>query len=601
MFHQFSPPHLPKKHTASRPLIIGAFILIASLTLPACSGTAAPVEVDTPAIPAETGEAPSPDSAGNTPQEDRQARLRPEPADRSVFTMTINDGNLEFDPRLSYNADEAQLFTGLYEGLFSYNPYTLEPVYAVARAYNVSEDKLVWTFTLRENARYWNGDRVTAAHFRDAWLSLMNPEHEAPYSSFFDMVKGGKDFRRGSNTDPASVGIEAPSDDTLVITLEHPAAFFPNMLCHHSFSPIHPSQLETVGFAETVPVGNGPFYLYERNADQLVLAKNALYWDEKNVSFKRIVVRWPQDPKEASALWDSGEVQWLNNNADFEALRDRSGISLFPMFATHYYFVRSANTPWQNRNLRRALAISLPWESMRGDYLMPAKTLIPRIPSYPVIEGMTTTNLEEARKLLTDEGHPKGVGLPAIKILIMPSVDARKIAAFMVTAWQDELGIPVEIEEVPAAQYYPALKRDDYTIGSTSWIGDFADPYSFLQMWQADSNLNDARFNDSEYEELISQSMRIEGEERWALLGQAESILLDYGTVLPISHSPAINIINTDEIAGWFPNALDIHPFKYLSWAAWRPLPGVVKHDGLQKIVSGAPSGLPPMTMTIKM
>lgn len=601
MFHHLLPVRSPKALAVLSNVFWGTSILIASLSLAACAGSADTLDgKESARIPAQSAET-APDSAQGSPQEDNQARLRPEPADRTIFTMTINDGNLELDPRLSYNADEAQIFTGLYEGLFSYNPFTLEPVYGVAKAYKVSDDKLVWTFTLRENARYWNGDRVTAAHFRDAWLSLMSPNHEAPYSSFFDIVKGGREFRRGANKDPDSVGIEATADDTLVVTLEHPASFFPNMLCHHSFSPIHPSQLGSLGFADTVPVGNGPFYLYERSEDQLILGKNALYWDEKNVSFKRIVVRWPTDAKEASALWDNGEVQWLAGTADFEALRDRSGISVNAMFATHYYFIRSGNSPWQNRNLRRALAISLPWEDMRADYPIPAKTLIFPIPEYPKIDGMTTTDLEEARTLLANEGHPKGVGLPAIKILITPSVDARKIAAFMVTAWKDELGIPVEIEEVPFAQYYPALKRDDYTVGFTSWIGDFADPYTFLQMWQVDSNLNDAQFNDTEYEDLIAKSMRIEGKERWELLSEAESILLEYGTVLPISHSPAVNIINTEEIAGWFPNALDIHPFKYLSWAAWRPLPGVVLKPAPNGLAQAKPAVAPPMTMSGKM
>jgi peptide/nickel transport system substrate-binding protein/oligopeptide transport system substrate-binding protein len=113
-------------------------------------------------------------------------------------------------------------------------------------------------------------------------------------------------------------------------------------------------------------------------------------------------------------------------------------------------------------------------------------------------------------------------------------------------------------------------------VGFSTWIGDFADPYTFLQMWRRDSNLNDAKYNDEDYEQLMEKSMLEDGEARWATLAEAEKLLLDRGSVLPISFSPAVNVVDINELDGWFPNALDIHPFKYLSFKAFRPLPGVV-------------------------
>lgn len=509
-------------------------------------------------------------------EEGDSAHLRPEPLDRNVFAMTINDGILELDPRLSYSADEAQIFTALYEGLFTYHPFTLEPVYGLAKAWELSEDKLVWTFVLRDNARYWNGDEVTAQDFKNAWLSLLEPDRRAPYSSFFDIIVGAKEYRMGENTDPNSVKIIAKDAQTLEVQLKHPASYFPNMLCHHAFAPVHSSQLNGSKLSEVPPIGNGPYYLVERKTDRLILQKNSLYWDEKKVSFDRIDILFPEDGKAASNLWDSGQVQWLAGAMDIEALRDRSGITVNAMFATHYYFIKSSSEPWNRRELRRALSLALPWEELRADYMLPAKTLIYPIPDYPELEGVFATDLEEAKNILNAEGYPKGIGLPNIKILITPSKESEKIAQLMQGAWQGGLGIQVEIETVPFSSYYPSLKRKDYTVGFTSWIGDFADPYTFLQMWQTGSNLNDAEYDDEEYEDLITRSMLLEGQERWQVLAEAEKLLLDYGTVLPISHSPAINIINTDEILGWYPNALDIHPYKYLEWASYRPLPGVV-------------------------
>jgi peptide/nickel transport system substrate-binding protein/oligopeptide transport system substrate-binding protein len=128
---------------------------------------------------------------------------------------------------------------------------------------------------------------------------------------------------------------------------------------------------------------------------------------------------------------------------------------------------------------------------------------------------------------------------------------------------------------IPYRQYFDAMKQDNYQVGSSTWIGDFPDPYTFLQMWRRDSNLNDARYNDADYEALMDRSMTEDGKTRLETLAAAEKLLLERGAVLPISYSPALNIVDTDELEGWFPNALDIHPFKYFSFKAWRPLPGV--------------------------
>lgn len=518
-----------------------------------------------------------PASAGEA-TEDRDggiAESRGKAADRTELTVAFSSGELELDPRKSYTASEAQIFTALYEGLFSYHPFTLEPVPALASRWELSEDKRVWTFTIRDGARYWNGDEVRSEHFRDAWLSLIAPGRDAPYSSLFDLIQGARDYRLGLTKDAASVGIEAPNGGTLIVRLSSPASFFPSMLSHHSFAPVHPSMLGVEDWSATPPISNGPFYVVERRDDRLIMAKNELYWDAGQTSFARLIVRFVADGAESAALWDSGEARWIAGEVDLDALKDRSGIVVNAMFATHYYFIRSGAEPWKDRRVRRALSLALPWGAIREGHYLPADTLIFPIPGYPKPQGLTETHLEEARELLSQAGYPRGVGLPELLIRITPSQDAARIADLMARAWKEELGVPVRVEVVPFAAYFQSLKRSDYVVGSSTWIGDFADPYTFLQMWRRDSNLNDARYDDQTFEDLIERSMALEGEERWKLLSEAESELLQGGTVIPISYTPALNIIDMNEIDGWFPNALDIHPFKYLSFAAYRPLPGI--------------------------
>jgi peptide/nickel transport system substrate-binding protein/oligopeptide transport system substrate-binding protein len=501
---------------------------------------------------------------------------RPAVTSRDSLAITMAGSDVELDFRKSYLASEAQFYTGLYEGLFSYNPFTMGPVPAAASHWKLSDDKKVWTFTIRDHARYWNGDPLKAEDFRSAWLSLLEPGRDSPYSSLFDIIEGANDYRMGRLADKSKVGIEAPDSKTLIVRLTAPAAFFPGMLCHHSFSPIHPSMMNVEDWSTVSPISNGPYYLLENRDDSKVLARNELYWDVDNVAVKRITIKFTDDGDEASALWNSGAVSWLSGDMNLETLADMSGLIVNPMFATHYYYIRSVHEPWNDWRVRRALAIALPWEKVRESHRIPAKTLIYPITGYPEIDGLDTTNIEEAKKLLAEAGYPDGEGLPELVIRLNPAPESERIGGLMASAWKEELGIPVKIEIIPFDMYFDSLKDSGYDVASSTWIGDFADPYTFLQMWRRDSNLNDAHYDDPDYEKLINRSMTEDGEVRWKTLSEAEKLLLDRGTVLPVSYSFAINIVDRNELGGWFPNVLDIHPFKYFFFKAPRPLPGVV-------------------------
>jgi peptide/nickel transport system substrate-binding protein/oligopeptide transport system substrate-binding protein len=517
------------------------------------------------------------------------AETRPQVEIRDELTTVFSRGEVELDFRKSYLASEAQLFTALYEGLFSYHPYTMEPVPAAAEEWNLSDDKKQWTFTIRRNAKYWNGDPLEAEDFRAAWISLLDPRRGSPYSSLFDVIEGAREYRTGAERDPAKIGVSAPDPRTLVVKLNSPASFFPAMLCHHSFSPIHPSLVDREdwsppgaedsgppGDSWEPPVSNGPFRISEAGESEIVLVKNDQYWDAPRVYLKKIICKFTETGDEATNLWNSGEARWISGDMNLDTLTDRSGIQVNAMFATHYYYIRSAEKPWNDYRVRRALILVLPWDEIRQGHFLPAKTLIYPISGYPEIDGLSVTDVEEAGKLLAEAGFPGGAGLPDLVIRLTPSEEAARIGGLMASAWKEKLGVPVRVEVIPYDRYFQALKGGDYTVGSSTWIGDFADPYTFLQMWRRDSNLNDARYNDEDYEKLIDKSMSEEGRTRWTTLAEAEKLLLERGSVLPISYSPAINVIDINELDGWFPNALDIHPFKYLSFKAFRPLPGVV-------------------------
>lgn len=534
------------------------------------------------AVAAILGACASPPSAAGPNESAEKSATTPaieDPAkkERKELVVSLSRDEPELNPLKSFKADEAQLFTGLYEGLFTYHPFSLEPVPALAARWEVSEDKRTWTFNIRDNARYWNGDRVLASHVKNSWLAMIDPAADAPYSSLFDFIDGAKDFRLGKHSDAEKVGVSIADERTLIVRLASPASYFPRVLCHHSFAVVHPDMLKKDDWSTGAVISNGPYYILEKDERRIVLAKNQLYWDALSVNIPRIVIRIGESPEDAASLYDSGQAQWVAGDVDLEALKDRRGISVNAMFATHYYYVRSAEAPWNDRRVRRALTLALPWQEIRKDHLLPAPTLVYPIPGYPKLEGIAKGDPAEAKRLLAEAGYPEGKGMPELSMRITPSRDAARIAELMSKAWKEELGIPVRVDVVPFEQYYPSLKRSDYVVGSSTWIGDFADPYTFLQMWRADSNLNDARYRDEEYETLVDRSLEEDGEPRYKTLSEAEKLLLEGGVVLPISYTPAVNIIDTDEIDGWYPNPLDIHPFKYLEFAAFKPLPGVAR------------------------
>jgi len=242
------------------------------------------------------------------------AEARPEVRQRDELVIAFSKGELELDFRKSYMASEAQIFTAIYEGLFSYNPLTMEPVLAAASRWETSEDKKQWTFTIRENARFQNGDPLRAEDFRAAWLSLLEPEKDSPYSSLFDIIAGARDYRLGKQG-PEQVGISCPTEKTLVVRLNSPASFFPSMLCHHSFSPIHPSLVKQEVWKK--PISNGPFYIEEIDDDHILLVKNNSYWDARQVDLNRLVIRFTSDGEEAAAMWNSGEARWIHGDVNY--------------------------------------------------------------------------------------------------------------------------------------------------------------------------------------------------------------------------------------------------------------------------------------------
>lgn len=496
-----------------------------------------------------------------------------------TFTLSYAATDYQWDPIHSYTSIEAQLYTAVYEGLVTYHPFSLEPVPGAARFWEILPDEKTYRFYLREDARYWNGDRVTAGHFRDAWLVLLDPEEKAEYSSLFDVVKGAYEYRTGSITDPEEVGIRAVSEGVIEIELNEPADHFLKILCHHSFAPLHPKFLKQRRWnKDTAVLSNGPFYILSYTEEEIVLAKNQLYWDASSVEIDNINIVFTRDPADTAARFNNGEIDWGGGGIDWGSIEDPNALVLNPMFATSYLFFSCAEEPLNNADVRRGLSLLIPWESIRSEdnMLIPGSSLVPEIPGYPEVLGLEEQNVKEGLALLESAGYRKGSGLPVLTLRIPEGGDIVRFAETIRDAWQTHLDCTVKIEQHPYSRYFDVLKTRPYTLATMTWIGDFADPLTFLQMWTSTSNLNDSGYSSEDYDALIRESMSQRGEKRYETLGVAEELLLSEAAVLPLSHYPALNALDLRRVQGWFPNPLDIHPFKYLKYVKPEIPPSVV-------------------------
>jgi oligopeptide transport system substrate-binding protein len=490
------------------------------------------------------------------------------------FVVAFNVLDLQLDPHHSIYSAEAQVFTALYEGLFSYDPNTLDPVKAACRSFTRSEDGLTYTFYIRDEARWSDGSSLLARDFRDAWLRALNPATKADYVEFFDVIAGAHDYRSGKNLDPSSVGISVIADRILQVKLATKADYFTRLLCHHSFSPIHHSMMEAKDWRAALPFPvNGPYLIKSFDSSGLLMVKNEMYWDVASVKIPRLKAIFTDDEADATRRFDDGSIHWLAGPMDLKALLAQGSIQVGLMFSTHYWFFDCGSSPWNDRDIRRALALLLPWDQLRArdKYLAPANTLVLPFTGYQSAKGIDAAEQEEALRLLEKAGYKNGSGLPKLVILLAEGGDdGARIAGLMKDAWDKLPGLEVELKTVPAARYFSVVRSGPqaggWTLASTSWIGDFADPLAFLQMWSADSNLNDARFSDPEFDRLLDAAASKSGSERMDALGLAETRLLSGAAVLPLYHSLAANVIDTDFVDGWYPNALDIHPFKYLAF-----------------------------------
>ena len=489
------------------------------------------------------------------------------PKQKQVLTVTAPVHSYNLNPHTASYNSEAQILSGLFEGLFSYDPVTLEPQYAIAVSYKISRDSKRWTFTLREDAFFSDGTPVTAESVKKSWIQLLRTQG-APYASLFDIIKGASDFRTGNGSEE-NVAIYDLDEHTLSIHLTTPASHLPRLLCMASFA--------VTGTEENV--FSGPFVLSEINENQAVLEKNEHYYDKENTKLDRITFRFCDDADENAFAFNTGLSDWVSGAVNLSRTISKDAVHVTAEFATEYMFFKMRKNVWSNAEFRQALLEAAPWDSLRENTFVQASTLVYPIGNYPSVRGYSYTDGEEASSLMKIARRNAGIPDGEILEIVMAVTESeymQKKAALLKEAWE-KLGVSLRTVEIPSDKYLYSIPDVDADIFSYTWIGDFADPLAFLELFRGNSTLNVTNWSNPDFDALLNEAALYTNEKHNSLLGQAEQLLLDEAVILPVQHPVSLNVIDLNAVGGWAPNSFDIHPLKYLFKKETKPdVPNVV-------------------------
>jgi oligopeptide transport system substrate-binding protein len=488
----------------------------------------------------------------------------------------------ELDPDIVTGVQEYHIIMSLLEGLVTEDPVDLHPVPGVAERWDISPDRKVYTFHLRTNAKWSNGDPVTAQDFWESYKRILTPSLGSEYSYMHFVVKNAEAYNTGKITDFSQVGYKVIDDHTLQITLNNSTPYFLSLLTHQSWYPVN---IRTVakygdpylrGNKWTRPghyVGNGAFVLAKwRVNDVIEVRKSPTYWDRDRVRLNAIRF-YPIDNEDTEErAFRAGQLHITEtlplSKIDYYKANYPGLLKIGPYLGTYFYRVNVTKPPLNDKRVRKALAMAIDRGSivtnvMKGGQL-PAYNLVP-----PGTAGYTShthleENIAEAKRLLAEAGYPGGKGLPTIELLYNTSEAHRTIAEAIQQMWRTRLGVNAQLVNQEWKVYLDSQRTLNYQVCRGSWIGDYVDPNSFLDMWLTGGGNNETGWSNPEYDRLIAQAAATaDPAGRLEVFQKAEAILMDEMPEIPVYFYTRV-YLKRPEVKGWYPTLLDNHPYKYV-------------------------------------
>jgi oligopeptide transport system substrate-binding protein len=498
--------------------------------------------------------------------------------------VSVGSEPTDLDPHIVTSLSEARILPALFEPLVNFDPATLAPVPGLAERWEISADGLTYTFHLRD-ARWSNGDAVTASDVVESWRRILTPTLAADYAYFFYLIRGAEEFHKGQTKDFATVGLAAPDARTLVVTLTHPAPYFLQILLNSPWRPVHVKSIAALGPAyqrgtrwtrpETI-VTNGPFRLREWTPNQrIVVEKSPTYWDAAHVKLAGLVF-YPTDSVDAEErAFRAGQLHAtysvsLSKLAAYR--RDQpAALRLDDYVDTFIFRFNTRKAPLNDARVRRALSLAIDREVitarlLRGGQTPAASFTPPNIPGYTPPAG-PIRDLATAKKLLAAAGYPDGVGLPAIEILYDNSEINRLVVEAIQEMWRRDLGVTASLVNQEKKVVFANRRTGNYQILFGNWVGDYLDPTTFLDLWRSDAGNNHTGWGDPRYDALMDRAnATVDTAARAALLREAEALMLEAAPIAPIYFNTHVYLLSPS-VRGWKPSPMDHMNYTHVSLA----------------------------------
>ncbi len=517
--------------------------------------------------------------------------------EKQILFIGNGDEIADVDPHLITGMPEYHVLTALYEGLVSKDPKTMAPVPGVAESWTKSEDGLTYVFNIRANAKWSNGDDLVAQDFVDSWHRGLMPALGNQYAASLFVIENAEAFFNGKVSFD-QVGVKALDSKHLQVKLATPTPYFLQLLDHYSTYPVHIrtikkfGALDERGSAWTRPenfVSNGPFKLKEWTPNKyLSVEKSDTYWDKDHVYLNE--VRYYPIPKSTveERMFRAGQLHITyylpRDKLNYYQTQFPQTLRSFPNYATYFYRFNTTIAPLNDLRVRKALAYSVDRKAIVEQVTkfgqQPAYALTPPDNYGYKPRAKMPYDPELARKLLAEAGFPGGKGFPILKLMFNTNEEHKNVALAVQRMWKKELGINISLENAEWKVFLDRERQMDYQIDRASWVGDYLDPNTFLELFVTGNGNNKTGFSSAEYDSL----MRAAAEERdqvkrMEFFQQADQILVEQIPILPL-YTYQWNRLVSPNVHGWSDNPMEYFSFKnvWLSSDTSPDLPPPVKH-----------------------
>ena len=475
---------------------------------------------------------------------------------KQVLNVTVSEEIPSLDTVKTTDGTSAHVMQNIFEGLYVLNDQD-QPTPAIAKSFKRSEDGKKYTFDLRKDAKWSNGDNVTANDFMFAWKRAINPETASQYASMLFYVKNAKEINKGAMS-LDELGVTVINDYKLEVELEQPIPYFLQLLALPIYLPQHESFLKEQGNNYALEpsnlIYNGPFVLEKwKHEQEFQLKKNATYWDQKKVKLDEINFHIVKDTMTAVNLYEAGDLDRVPINSQVvDKYKGNKELHMSSDPGIAMLRFNEKNTALANKKVRQSGSLALNKDDV-GAHVMnngakPASGLVPvghvneeTGKDFRKENGdLSLYDLQKAKKIWEEAKKELGVGEVNLEFLTFEQDNAKRMAEYIKGDLEKYLhGLTIQIKQQPFKQKLQLEQTGDYDITMANWGPDYKDPISYLELFTTGNPNNKMNYSNVRYDELIKKAKTdfvLDREKRWEALREAEQVLLEDAAVAPLYH-----------------------------------------------------------------